>query len=124
MNFLATTIGKLVAGLILVIILLGFLQLRSCQQARQQAAQSKVDRGQAEAGIEAGAEAGNTLGNVQAADANIAATVQGGRDEIRSSPAGNSNAAAVRAACRMKSHQNNSRCRELNGKGDYPLDPP
>jgi len=114
MKFLASTIGKVVAALIVVVLILGVLQVRSCQQARQQAAQSKVDRGQGEAGIEAGAEAGNTVSNVMEADQRVDQTVRGGRDEILSQPAGQSNAAAIRAACRMRSHCGDRRCAELS----------
>lgn len=66
MKFLATTIGKVVTALVVVALVLGFLQLRSCQQARQQAAQSKVDRSQAEAAHTSAADAVNTAGGVAA----------------------------------------------------------
>ena len=104
---------RIIAAVALLVLVLGVMQVRSCTMARQQAAQSKVDRGQGEAGIEAGAEAGNTIGNIMEAERQIDATVKGGRDEILSQPAGNSNAAAIRAACRMRSHCGDRRCAPL-----------
>lgn len=113
MDWITKNIVRIAIGLVAVVLLLGFLQLRSCQADRQRAAQSKVDRGQGEAGVDAGAEAGNTLGNVMETDRRIGEAVKGGRDEILSRPAGNSNDAAIRAACRMRSHCGDRRCAAL-----------
>jgi hypothetical protein len=114
MNWLRSTIGMIVTGLGLLLIVVAFLYLQSCQQNRQRAAQSKVDKGQSGASIQSGTDAMNTMGNVVEGDARIDATVKGGVDAILTQPAGHSNAAAVRAACRMRSHCSDRRCAELS----------
>lgn len=75
--------------------------------------EARVAKGQAGASIDAGAEATNTIGNVMAREAETDATVKEGSNEIRSQPAGRSNDAAIRAACRLRINFNQQRCAEL-----------
>jgi hypothetical protein len=64
MTWLRSTIGMIVTGLGLLLIVVAFLYLQSCADQRRQAAQSKVDRGQAGAFQNSSADAVNTAGGV------------------------------------------------------------
>jgi hypothetical protein len=97
-----------------VVLIVALLFLPRCVSDLLSAKQeARTAKGQAGASIESGAEATNTMGNVIAADAAVEKQVKGARDEIRSQPAGHSNDAAVRAACRLRSHVNSERCAAL-----------
>lgn len=113
MTWLRSTIGLIVTGLTILLLVVGFLYLQSCADQRRQAAQNRVDKGQGKAGVDAGGVAMNTMGNVMAGDDATDANVKGGRDEILAKPAGNSNDAAVRAACRLRQYVNSERCARL-----------
>jgi ABC-type protease/lipase transport system fused ATPase/permease subunit len=63
---LSKSLSRIAIAAIAVILVLGFLQVRSCQQARQQAVQSKVDRSQGDAMRNSAADAVNTVGGVAA----------------------------------------------------------
>lgn len=112
---LSKTVSRILAAALVVILVLGFLQVRSCQMASHRAAQSRVDKGQAGASVSSGVEATNTLTNVVKGDAQTDATVKGGIDEIRSAAEGQRGAAAQRAACRLRAYQHDSRCAGLRG---------
>lgn len=107
-------LAAIIAGAVIALILFGPAACTSLFTAKQEA---RTAKGQAGASIASGAEATNTMGNVMASDAATDATVKGGRDEILSHPAGNSNDAAVRAACRMRINLNSERCTRLRGAG-------
>jgi hypothetical protein len=113
MNWLRSTIGMIVTGLGLLLIVVAFLYLQSCSQNRQQAAQGKVDRGQSGASIQSGTDAMNTMGNVVAGDAATDATVKGGIDEVRAAAEGQRGLAAQRAACRLRAYAGTERCARL-----------
>lgn len=117
MNFLATTIGKVIAGLVLVLIILGTLYYCSGQRARQQAAQSKVDRGQAGAARESGADALNTQGAVNQRDRTSEDLTRTNERNIRDAE-GASDAvkpgardAGLASLCRRAAYRNDPRCR-------------
>lgn len=101
-----------IVGLVLVVLFVLFVTgtLRSMFTAKQEA---RVAKGQQGAATQAGGVAVNTMGNVMAADDEIDKAVKGGTDEIRTQPAGNSNAAALRAACRLPQYVNSERCARL-----------
>lgn len=104
-----------IVGLVLIVLFVLFVTgtLRSMFTAKQEA---RVAKGQQGAATQAGGVAVNTMGNVMAADDEIDKAVKGGTDEIRTQPAGNSNDAAVRAACRMRvSPADRERCARLRG---------
>jgi hypothetical protein len=104
-------LAAIAAGVLLLVAILFLPQCVSSLLSSKQ--EARTAKGQAGASIESGAEATNTMGNVMAADAAVDQQVKGARDEIRSQPAGHSNDAAVRAACRLRSHVNSERCAAL-----------
>jgi hypothetical protein len=75
--------------------------------------EARVAKGQAGASIDAGAEAINTVSAVEDQRLQTEATVKEAIDEIRSAPKGNSNDAALRAACRMRQYRDLERCARL-----------
>jgi hypothetical protein len=91
------------------------------QKSRNEAAQGRLDRGQAEAGVNAGSDAIATIGNVTATEANILDTVKEGQDEIDRAPAGNSNAAADRATCSLRYYRDTPGCAALRSAGSAPV---
>ena len=93
--------------------------ISACQKILSQKTQIAVSKGQAGAAIDAGAEAMNTVSAVDRADQVTEQTVKEATDEIRKAPAGNSNDAAIRAACRLRQYQHHERCAALRGS-----DPP
>lgn len=99
----------------LVFLLLAFLWLRSCDQARTAKTQADLAKGQAGAALQSGHDAVETLGNAGARENQIHATVKDGTDAIREAPAGNSNDAADRAACGLRSYRRQPRCIALLG---------
>lgn len=104
---------RIAAALLAIgIIVLTLSQCTSLFTAKQAA---RTAKGQAEASIDSGAEAMNTVSNVSAGDDRIDETVKGGRDEILSQPAGRSNDAALRAACRLRQYRDLERCAALRG---------
>lgn len=113
---LSPLVTKIAAAALAVILLLGFLQVRSCQQSRQQAAQSRVDDGQHDALANSARDAIGTVSNVAG---NEAAGVTIGRqneEAIRHAQGSDArvdpvaNAAGLRALCRRRSHQNDAIC--------------
>lgn len=112
MSPLTPRIIAALVGIALVVLLLIFgpQACNSYFAARQEARNAK---GQAEASVNSGAEAMNTVSNVSAGDDRIDAEVKGATDEIRAQPAGNSNNAALRASCRLRSFRDDERCAAL-----------
>lgn len=77
--------------------------------------EAEVQRGQAGAATQSGAEAMNT---VSAVETNAQATreaVKEGTDAIHAAPSGDSNDAADRAMCGLRSYRNHKRCAGLRG---------
>lgn len=75
--------------------------------------QAEVSKGQAGAAIDSGAEAMNTVSDVEQNAAITRETTKEAQHEVESAPAGDSNDAADRAACRMRSYANSERCARL-----------
>lgn len=96
-------------------LLLAFLWLRSCEQARSAKTQADLAKGQAGAAVQSGHDAVETLGNAAAREAEIRDTVKDGTDAIEKAPAGDSNDAADRAACQLRSYRHQPRCIALLG---------
>jgi hypothetical protein len=117
MDFLKSTIGKIATALAVIALVLGFLQVRSCQQARQVEAQSKLDRGQRGAAQASGADAVNTVGEV--AENQMASETLGrtNEEEIRNAQGADDRvnpdvgAAGLRALCRRAAYRNRPECR-------------
>ena len=102
-------------GAIVLAVLAGLLVLKSCNDARTAGTQTKLATGQKDAAIDSGHDAVETLGNATANETAIHGTVKDGTDEIQKAPAGDSNAAAERATCRLRSYRRTSKCVALLG---------
>lgn len=107
-NRLWTILGAAVVALLVI-----WLLFNLWQKTRTQALENRVAKGQAEASVNSGAEAMNTVSNVAAAQAETERIVKEATNEIRSAPAGNSNAAAERAACKLRQYKHLERCARL-----------
>lgn len=112
---LSKAAAKAIAIAVFVLLIIGVLFLRQCSAERTADARGKLATEQGTAAIQSGQDAVQTIGNTQAREADIHATVQEGTDEIQAAPAGNSNTAAERATCRLRSYRNSSKCVALLG---------
>lgn len=107
----AETLRRIALGAILAALVAGLIALRSCHSARTAATASR----QHGAAIASGSDAVGTIGNAQAREEAIHQTVQEGIDAINQAPGGNSNDAADRAACRLRSYRRSGKCIALLG---------
>lgn len=105
------TIVLLIGALLLTVALA--MGMRSCTAARRAAAEADLARDRGQAAIESGRDAVNTIGSAAARETEIHGTVQEATHAIAQAPAGDSNDAADRAACRMRSYRDQPRCRAL-----------
>jgi len=107
----AIVIGTAVAALLLA----GLFAWHEWQASRTADVKTKLATGQATAAIQSGSDAVQTIGNAMTNETDIHATVKDGTDEINQAPAGNSNDAADRATCRLRSYRHTSKCVALLG---------
>ena len=115
MDWLEKNAMKLLAALACVALVLALITMRSCSATNTAKTETRLATGQAGAAIESGTDAVQTIGNAQTNETDIHANVKEGTDAIQSAPAGNSNDAADRAACRLRSYRNSSKCVALLG---------
>lgn len=117
MTFLASTIGKIVAGLALVVIVLGLFQVRSCHLASQRAAETRLQRSQTEA---LGNSAQDAIGTVRAsgeAERESEELTRTNEKEIRDAQGADAAVdpavrdAGLRALCRRPAYRDTERCR-------------
>lgn len=111
----AATLWRVAIGAVLMALLAGLFMLRSRNTVRTAAAETRLATGQRGAAIESGHDAVQTLGNAQAAEQATHVIVKEGKDAIDQAPGGDSNAAADRAACRMRSYRRSGKCVALLG---------
>ncbi|MGY4397322.1 hypothetical protein ACVWZA_002516 [Sphingomonas sp. UYAg733] len=105
-----------VAAVALLLALVGALfALRSCGTARTARTAERLAVGQRGAALDSGADAVRTIGNAHAAETEIHNIVKDGTDAITAAPAGNSNDAADRATCRLRSYRHSDECVALLG---------
>jgi hypothetical protein len=107
---------KRIAIIIVVALTLVFgawLAYSTWQRSRAAAMQSPVNYGQGVAIGKAGGVAVETVGNNNDNAIAIDKTVKEGTDAIANAPAGDSNDAALRASCKLRSFSNTDRCRQL-----------
>lgn len=102
----------LIAAALVIVVLLGFNQWQRLHTSKTE---TRLATGQAGAALQSGADAVETIGNAHAAEIQTHAIVKDGQDAINAAPAGDSNDAADRAACRMRSYRNQPRCIALLG---------
>lgn len=114
---LSTLAVRIIAVLAVLLLVGGFLGVRSCQRANERAAQSRVDRGQGEAFKGSAGEAVNVITGVAANESAGAAIGRENEEEIRNAkgsdqrvdPAANN--AGLRALCRRASRRSDPACR-------------
>jgi len=110
-------IGKAVAIIAAVILLLAFLQVRSCSQARQKAAQSKLDKGQAGAAQESAKDAIATQGEVTTFQSKSEDLARANEKEIRDAKGADAAVdpavrdAGLASLCRRASYRDTEQCR-------------
>lgn len=114
---LSTIVTRILAGALLIILILGVLQVRSCSLAKQRAAQSKIDRGQAGAARESAKDAIQTQGEVSERGAASEDLTRTNEKEIRGAegstdpvnPAARD--AGLASLCRRPAYRNHERCK-------------
>ena len=118
---MSKTVARVAVALIAIILVLGFLQVRSCQQARQQAAESRVQRGQTEALSNSAQDALATQGRSQAQERASEELTRSNEKEIRHAEGANDAVnpavrdAGINALCRREAYRNRPRCARNNG---------
>lgn len=113
--------GRILAIVVGVALLVGILWLQSCNRERSAGAREGLARQEGKAAENTGRAATESV--AQTAD-NAAATdrtVKDGTDAITSRPGGDSNDAADLATCRMRSYYNSERCRKLRELHSAPV---
>jgi len=85
----------------------------ACNRMRAMQQQSKIDRGQGEASLNAGVDAIGTIANQSQRDAETEKEVRNAIDQINDAPAGDSNDAALRAVCGLRTYRATRQCAEL-----------
>lgn len=118
----ARAIGLIVGGALLLALAIGGTLL--VQHWLSAGKQAKVDGGQARATGDAGVVALQVQGEIAAQRSQVDINVRGKIDAIQSAPAGDSNDAADRALCGMRSYRETGRCTALlgAGAGEWPAD--
>jgi hypothetical protein len=115
MDWLAKNASKLLIGAAGIALVLALITMRSCSASQTARTETRLAAGQAGAAIESGTDAVQTIGNAQTNETEIHAIVKDSTDAIQAAPAGNSNDAADRAACRLRSYRNTGKCVALLG---------
>lgn len=112
MTFFNRTISRAMLLAIGAAIIVGlFLALLSqCEKGRNQAAQGRVNAGQATAGAATGEVSLNTLEGVVANDTATDGAVANGVAATRAAPEANRDPVAINALCQFKSARNKPEC--------------
>ncbi len=117
MSGLSALAMRIIAGLAVLVLLFGVLQVRSCQQDRQRAAEAKLERGQAGAAQESAKDAIATQGNVSAAQAAGEDLTRSNDKEIRDAKGADAAVdpavrdAGLASLCRRAAYRDTERCR-------------
>ena len=112
--WLAKTSSRIILVVVAVALVAAMFGLWSWQRQRGAKTEAKVAKGQSGAAMQSGADAVDTIGNAQARETSIDRTVKDGSDAIDAAPAGDSNDAALRAACGMRSYRDQPACAALH----------
>lgn len=107
-------VAAVLVGLTLLFVTVGPSLVSSLFTAKQEA---RVAKGQAGAATEAGAEAMNTVSTLTEHAADTDRATKGGIDAINAAPGGDSNDAALRAACGMRVYRDSKQCAGLSAAG-------
>lgn len=119
MTWLRSTVGLVITGLSVCLLIAAFLWLQSCQRERSLEAQGKVDRGQQGALQNSAGDAVNTVAGV--AENQMASDELGRRneEEINNAPGASDPVnpavrdAGLRSLCRRPAYRHDPRCRVL-----------
>ena len=114
---LSTLVSRiLMAGVVIILVLLS-LQVRSCQQARQRAAESRVERAQTKAVVESAKDAIATQQRSQAEERASEELTRTNDKEIRNAEGAHIvihpdvTDAGLRSLCRRRVYSDTERCR-------------
>lgn len=107
------TLAPRLIAILVAVALLAFLvifgpSMCSAYFAEKQA--RKIEGGQSEATLDSVDEANRTAAEIDALEQTIEGETKDLADEVRNAPAGDSNDAATRAACKLKAYRNTPRC--------------
>lgn len=114
------TLTRALAVLAVLVLVLGVLQVRSCQHDRRQAAESRLKDGQAGAAIESGRDAIATQGAAAKRETAAEELTRTNSEEIHNAEGANVQippavtAAGLRSLCRRAAYSSSERCRMLN----------
>ncbi len=107
---------RVLVGLVLALLLAGFLILQSCQNATTAKTEAKLGEAQTGAAIASGADAANTVGDTSARAAETDRTTMENADEIRKAPgaaapvADGVHDAGLRALCKRAAYRGRPEC--------------
>ena len=110
---------RILVAIVFVLLVAGFVTLRSCQAERGAKTQAKVSSGQAGASLQSGQDAANTVGNRMDADASEDQLTRTNGDDIRKADGAAAAVAApvrdagIAALCRRAAYRDSQRCRGL-----------
>lgn len=111
-----STLAKVLIALGTVLLIVGLLWLRSCEDARTAKTATKLATGQAGAAIESGHDASGTIGNRMDADAAGDRLTQENRDAIKNAPGADAPVdprlrdTALASLCRRAAYRSDPKC--------------
>jgi hypothetical protein len=116
---LSTLVTRIIIGLAVIALVLGVFQVRSCQHARQKAAESRLQREETKAVVESAKDAIATQARSQANERASEAMTQDNEKDIRNAqgaadpvnPAARD--AGIAALCRRAAYRDSPRCRSV-----------
>jgi type VI protein secretion system component VasK len=102
---------RILVALVFVLLIAGFVTLRSCQAERTAKTETRLSKGQADAAVKSGSDAVETVGNRMAADRRGDQTVQETKDAINNaSDAVGVDAAGRAGLCRLAGYSRRPEC--------------
>jgi maltose-binding protein MalE len=119
---LSTLVSRILMAVVAVALLFGILWLHSCSQARQRAAESRVERAQGKATVESAKDAIATQTATQAKERASEDLTVKNAEEIRNAEGTNVkvapgvNDAGLRSLCRRPSYHSSERCRVFRAR--------
>lgn len=117
MSFFNPLVMKIIGAVVLVLLIVGFFTVRSCQQSAQHAAESRLQQGQMGALSNSAQDALATQGNVAANATASEDLSRTNAEEIRNAKGADArvdpaaNAAGLRALCRRAAYRDSPKCR-------------
>jgi len=112
-------LARILVAIVFVLLIAGFVALRSCQAERGAKMQAKVSSGQAGASLQSGQDAANTVGNRMDADASEDQLTRTNGDDIRKADGASAPVAApvrdagLKALCSRAAYRDSPRCKGM-----------